>query len=152
MFSIILADTGVSWTPETFYIAAAVAQLVVVLLTFRLLQLSADYNTFMNALLVVGPTNAAAFFTRDMGVVGVLITGVTLFTLLALISRGDMIKSIITWGVALSVYWALAFFVVPDTEDLSIYDVGGIPQVLIEGGLEAETLERDEIYGEDDEN
>ncbi len=148
--SLLIAEAGLSWTPVTFYIAAAVAQLVVILLTFRFIQLSSDYNTFINALFVAAPTNVIAYFTKDLGVVGVLITGVTLFTLLALIARGDMIKSILTWATALAVYWGLAFFVIPETDDLDIYDVGGIPQVLIEGGLEAETLEREEVYGDDD--
>lgn len=148
---IVIAEGGMSWTPETFYIAAAVAQLVAVLLVFRILQLPSEYNTFINALFVVIPTNVAAYYLAGAGLVGVLVTGTMLFVLLALIARGDMLNSCVAWVVLVALYWVLAYFIVPEAEDLEIGDLGNIPQVLIEGGLEEETLEREDL-GVEDEN
>ena len=147
----VLAEGGMTWTPETFYTAAAVVQLIVVLIVFRLLQLPSEYNTFVNGLLVVVPTNLVAYFLIDAGILGVLATGSLLFILLAAVTRGDVLPSILGWLALIGVYWTLAYFIVPAAEDLEIYDIGGLPQVLIEGGLEAEPLEREDIYGEDEE-
>jgi hypothetical protein len=149
---IVLAESGMTWTPETFYVAATVVQLIVLLIAFRLLQLPSEHNSFINGLFVVVPTNAVAYFLIDAGILGVLATGSLLFILLAAITRGDVLPSIVAWVALIAMYWVLAYFIVPAEEELEIYDIGGLPQVLIEGGLEAQPLEREDIYGEDDED
>ncbi len=153
---LLIADSGLTWTPETFYVAATVVHLVIILLVFRLMQLPADYNTFINALFVAVPTNATAYFTKDFGIVGVLLTGVVLFGLLAAIARGDVIKAGAVWIVAIIGYWAMAYFIVPqmvndyfddprqaDAEFIAS-ELGSIPQVLLQGGLEAEPMTTDD--------
>ncbi len=149
---IVLAEGGMTWTPETFYVAAAVAQLVVLLLTFRALQLPSEYNSFVNALMVVVPTNLVGFFLGGTGIIGVLATGSLLFVLLAAISRGDVLPSILAWVLLIATYWVLAYFIVPAEEELEIHDIGGIPEVVMEGGLEADPLEREDIYGDDEDD
>lgn len=141
---VVLAEGGLTWTPETFYIAVTVAQMIIILLTFRVLGLPSEYNTFVNALFVVIPTNAAAFFLKDAGIVGILITGSMLFVLLAMVTRGDVFKSGLAWILTISAYWGLAYFVVPAEDDLYIEQLGGMPYMLMEGGMEAEPLTAEE--------
>lgn len=141
-----------TWTPETFYVAATVAHLIAMLIIFRLLQLPSEYTTFVNGLFVVVPTNLVGFFLGGAGILGVLATGSLLFVLLALVTRGDMLATGLTWVAMIALYWVLAYFIVPAADDLEIYDIGGIPQVVIEGGLEAEPLEREDIYGDDEDD
>ncbi len=141
---LVLAEGGATWTPETYYIAVAVAQLVVVLVAFRVMNVPPDYNTFVNGVLIVGGTNATAYLTKEMGLIGVLLTGLTLFILLAMITRGDVLKSLMTWVLLLTVYWAVAYFVVPAEEDLYIEQLGAVPYAMMEGGLEAEPMTQDD--------
>ncbi|RAL20464.1 hypothetical protein DL240_16805 [Lujinxingia litoralis] len=136
---------GFTWTPMTFYGAAAVVQLIVILLSFRFTQLNPDYNTFAGALLVAVPVNVLAYFTRDIGLVGVLLTGATLFGLLAAIARADMFRAGVAWVLCLTAYWGMAAYIVPQADGLSLQQVGGLPQVLVEGGLEAEPFTESDI-------
>lgn len=144
---LVIADSGMTWSPETFYVAAGVLQLIVILLFFRFTHLPSEHNTFINGLFIVIPTNAVAFFMKDMGIVGVLCTGFLLIVLLAAVARGDMFKALGAWVLAVAVYWLAAYFIVPAEPGLYIEDLGGLAQVLMEGGLEQETLSEDELPG-----
>lgn len=134
-----------TWTPLTFYAAAALAQLIVILLSFRFTQLNPDYNTFAGALVVVVPVNVLAYFTRDFGVAGVLIVGASLFGLLVGIARGDVFRTGVTWMLCLATYWGMASYVVPKADGLSLEQVGGMPEVLVKGGLEAEPFTESDV-------
>ena len=142
---LVIADGGLSWTPETFYAAAAAAQLLLILLAFRLFGLSPDYNTFGGALLVAGAVNGVAFFTKDFGIVGVLMPSVTLFGLLAFISRGDVLRSGMVWMLVMASYLGMAHLILPRADDLFIEDLAGIPAVLDAGGLEPEPFTEDDV-------
>jgi len=122
-----------------------VAQLIVILLSFRFTQLNPDYNTFAGALVVVVPVNVLAYLTRDFGVAGVLIVGASLFGLLAGIGRGDVFRAGIAWMLCLATYWGLATYIIPQADGLSIEQVSGVPQVLMNGGLEAEPFTADDM-------
>ena len=141
----VLADGGMSWTPETFYAAAAAAHLLMILLAFRIFGLSPEYNTFGGALLVAGVMNAVAFFMKDYGLVGVLVPSVTLFGLLAFISRGDVLRSGMVWMLVMASYLGLAHLILPRADDLFIEDLAGIPAVLDAGGLEPEPFTEDDV-------
>lgn len=141
----ILADTGLTWTVETYYIVAAVLQVVVILMAFRVMNLPAEYNTFPHAAMVVIGTNAIAYFSRDLGLVGILLTTFALFLLLVAVARGDVLKSAIAWGLVLVVYWGVAWFVVDYEEALISDQLGGVPHMLLQGELEAEPV-TDETY------
>lgn len=155
-YLMIAESGGLTWTPETFYVAATVIHLVVILGVFRVLQLPADYNDFVGALFVAVPTNGLAYFTKDFGIVGVMITGLVFYGLLAAVSRGDVMKAAVVWVAGICAYWGLAYFVVPvmvaehfedprqaDTEFVAA-QIGSIPQVLLQGGLEAEPMTADD--------
>lgn len=146
---LVIAESGQTWTPETFYLAAMVVQLIALLLFFRFAQMPKEYSTFINGLFIVLPVNGLAYFTKDMGLVGVLITGSVLFILLAAVTRGDVFRATGGWFLALVVYWGLAYFIIPAEDDLYIEDLGNLPQVLMQGGLEAETLTAEEFDRED---
>ncbi len=141
---VMVAEAGMAWTPELFYVVTAVVQLITVLVTFRLLNLPAEYNTFINGAFVVGITNALAYYTSGVGVVGILVTCFALFLLLVAISRGDVLKSLIAWILVLSVYWGMAYFVSDHQRALPVQELGGVPYMLMEGGMEAEPLTEEE--------
>lgn len=147
---LVIADSGLTWTPETFYVAAAVIQLIGLLVLFRITQLPPEYASFVNVLFVIVPVNVVAYFTKDIGLVGVLITGSLLFVMLAAVTRGDVFNAIGGWFMVVAIYWAAAYFILPTEPDLYIEDLGNLPQVIMEGGLEQETLSEEEIYGDDE--
>lgn len=136
----IIAEGGITWTPELYYLVVPVVQLVVLLVTFRLTNIPAEYNTFINGVVIVAIANLVAYFTLGLGIVGILLTGLTLFVLLAGVSRGDVFKSLLAWVLMIAVYWVVAYFMVPAQDGLEIEHLGGMPQMLMEGGLEAEPM------------
>ncbi len=141
----ILAQAGgLSWTPMTFYVAAGVLHLIIILVMFRMLHLEPEYNTFIGALIAAGIANGAAFFLKDYTLFGVLGTGAIFFALLVAISQADVLKALYVWAVCLAAYAGLAFLVMPRSE-LTIDQIGGIPQVIMTGGLKAEPF-TDEAY------
>ena len=141
----LLTASGFEWTPEIFYGVAAIVQLVVILVGFRILSLPAEYNNFVGAVLVVVPAGLLAYFMRDMGLMGALLPSVGFFALLTLITRGDVLKSGLVWLFVLTVYWGMAAFILPRAPDLYVDDLGGIPQMLVEGGFEAEPMTAEDL-------
>lgn len=148
---LVLAEGGLTWTPETYYIVAAVVQLIVILLLFKVMNLRAEYNTFPHAAMVVIGTNLTAYFTIGFGLVGVLLTGFALFVLLAMMTRGDVIKSSVAWVVVMAMYWAVAMSAVhfedldsEELEEVFVQQFGPLPYALMEGGLDAEPMTRDD--------
>ena len=151
---VVIAESSQTWTPETFYIAAGVIQLILLLVFFRIMQLPAEYASFINGLIVVVPVNLVAYFTKDLGLVGILITGSLMFVVLAAVTRGDVLNAIGGWLLMIAVYWGAAYFIVPAEPDLYIEQIGNIPQVTIEGGLPQETMteEAERFYENGDED
>lgn len=141
---ILAQSAGLTWTVATFYIAAAILHLIIILVMFRMLHLEPEYNTFIGAILAAGISNAAAFYLKDFGLFGVLGAGAIYFALLVAISHADVIKSLFVWGVVLASYAGLVFLILPRSE-LTIDKIGGIPQVIMSGGLKAEPF-TDEAY------
>lgn len=142
---LMVADSGLTWTAETFYVAAAVIQLLLILLVFRVAGLSAEYNTFVGAIVVAAPVNALAYFTKDIELVGVIVPSVALFALLAMVARGDVIKATLAWVLVMASFLGLAKFVEPRAEDLTISNLGGIPEVLDAGGLTPKGFTEDDV-------
>lgn len=143
----IIAETGLTWTVEMYYLAAAVLQVVVILVAFRVMNLPAEYNTFPHAALVVVGTNAVAYFTKGLGLVGILLTTFTLFLLLVAVARGDVLKSAVVWALVLVAYWGTAWFVVDYEEALISDQLGSVPHMLLEAEMEAEPM-TEETYEE----
>jgi membrane-bound ClpP family serine protease len=136
---------GITWTPMAFYITVGIVHTIAILVSFRMLQADPEQNTFIAALLAAGLANVIAFFLRDMGVFGILGSSAALFGLLAVISHADMMKSIVVWIILMALYWAVAWFILPRQNDLYIEDIGGVAQVIWQGGLEAEPITPDDV-------
>ncbi|MBA2661954.1 MAG: hypothetical protein H0U74_06635 [Bradymonadaceae bacterium] len=142
----VLAQLGsFSWTVETFYIAAGVVHLVVILLGFRLMHLEPEYNTFIGALMAAVISNGVAYLLKDFGLFGVLGSGATFFVMLVVISHADVLKALIMWAVVLAAYALMAFLIIPRADGLNIEQIAGLPQVMMTGGLKAEPF-TDESY------
>ena len=90
----LFAKALITWTPTTFYVAAAIIQTVVFLAGFRILGVDPEHNTFVGALLGAAIANIVAFFLRDAGLFGILAAGAVHFGLLVAISSGEVLKSV----------------------------------------------------------
>ena len=133
-----------AWTPEVFYVVMAIVHLIVLLVGFRLMGVVGDYNKFVNALLVVVPANVIAFFTRDLGMIGVLITATVFFLFLVAGSRGDIGKSFVVWTLVILTYWGVAFYVVEVEYALQSEELGGIPYLFLEGEMDGHAVTQDD--------
>ncbi|MFU8805895.1 MAG: hypothetical protein ACNA8W_18930 [Bradymonadaceae bacterium] len=136
---------GITWTPMVFYIAMAIVHCISILLVFRIIQLDPEYNSFVSAALVAIVANVAAFFLKDFGVFGILASTSVLFALLATVTHFDMIKAIVAWAVMIALYWVVAWGVLPRTDDLTIEQIAGVSQVIMQGGLQTETFTQEDV-------
>ncbi|MGM0558308.1 MAG: hypothetical protein ACQEVA_18130 [Myxococcota bacterium] len=139
----LFAKALITWTPTTFYVAAAIIQTVVFLVGFRLLGVDPEHNTFVGALLAAAIANIVAFFLRDAGLFGILTTGAVHFGLLVAVSSGEVLKSVFVFAVSLAVYGLMGTFVLPRTP-LHVDDIAGLPRVIMTGGMEAEPITEEE--------
>lgn len=134
-----LAEAAIDWTPETFYATAAVVHTVIYLLGFRLMQVDPEHNTFVGAVIAAVIANFAAFALSSFGLFGILGAGFIHFAVLAAISSGEVLKSLVVFLVALGAYAGLAQ-VITERSPLTVEEIGGIPQAIVTGGLEAEPM------------
>lgn len=139
----LLAEALITWTPLTFYVAMAIVQVVVILAGFKLLQVDSENNPIASALVVAGAALAAGYLTREMGLVGLMITSATIFGLLVATTAGDAVRSLVLAGVCIATYAGMGHFLVPRTP-LTATTVGGFAQAFMVG------LEEDAIAGEED--
>lgn len=135
----ILSEALITWTPVTFYVAAAIIQTLVFLGGFRLLGVDPEHNTFIGALLAAAIANIVAYFLRDAGLFGILATGAVHFGLLVAISSGEVLKAVMVFVVSLAVYGLMGIFVLPRTP-LHVDQIAGLPRVIMTGGMEAEPI------------
>lgn len=139
----LLSEALITWTPVTFYVAAAILQTIVFLGGFHLLGVDPEHNTFIGALLGAGIANVVAFFLRDAGLFGILATGAVHFGLLVAISSGEVLKSVGVFIASLAIYGLMGMFVLPRTP-LHVNDIAGLPRVIMTGGMEAEPITEEE--------
>lgn len=139
----ILAQSSFSWTPMTYYIVAGLIQTVVILVGFRVMGVDPEHNSFIGALIAAAVINVAAFFLKDQGVVGAMISGLLLFGILAAVSSGEVLKAFFMGIILVASYGAIGMTVVPRTP-LEIDDIGGFTQVVMTGGLEAEPIREED--------
>ena len=88
---------------------------------------------------VPGMFNVVAYFTKDTGVVGVLITGAVTFGMLVMISSGEALKALGMTVICFALWGVVGDFIVERTP-LNIDDLAGYPRVISTGGLEAEPI------------
>ena len=136
----LLADALITWTPLTFYIAAGIVQAILTYLGFKLLQVDPEQNTIIGALVAGAVMAVAGYLTRDMTLVGVLISSSAIFGSLVLVSSGEALKAIPMTMVCMATYYVLALGLVPRTP-LTHEAIGGLNKVFQQGGLQEEAIE-----------
>lgn len=139
----LLAKALITWTPLTFYVAVAIVHVVAIVIASRVLQVDEENNIFVGALIVGAAAAAAGYFLKGNGLVGLLVTGSTLFGTLLAVTAGDALKSLIIAGLCIATYAGVGQVVLPRTP-LNTTDVGGFAQAFMDG------LEEEAIAGEDD--
>lgn len=130
---------GITWTPLTFYAAAALAQVIVIYAGYRLLGTDPLYATFVNALLAAGLGNLIYFSLRSFDSLGVLLGSLAFLGLLFAFSGGDMLRSLIVFALAMATYYGAGQLAVSKT-DLSPAEIQGPTELLMNGGFQAEPL------------
>ncbi len=138
----LIAKALITWTVNTFYIAVAIAHLIAILLGFKLMNADMESNMFVGAVVVAIATGVAGVMTRDMGLVGLMITGSTLFGSLLFVSAGDALRSLVMTGVCIVIYAGLGSFLMPRTP-LTSMQVGGFVSAF-QDGLDEEPLGSEE--------
>jgi hypothetical protein len=140
----LLAESGdalLSWTPETFYLVAALAQAVIIFVGYRLLGADPEHNTVTAALICAALGNVVAFAVRTHGVVGFTVTALGFYGLLLLTSGVDIFRSLFVFLLVIGSYGALGTYIAKNTP-LDAYDIEGVPKVIMTGGFKPEPLER----------
>ncbi len=139
----LLAKAMITWTPVTFYVAAGILHTIIFLVGFRLLGVDPEHNTFVGALLGAAIANIVAYFMRDAGLAGILTSGAVHFAILVAISSGEVLKSVMVFAAAMSLYALMGVVVLPRTP-LHVDDIAGLPRVMMTGGIEAEPITEEE--------
>lgn len=124
------------WTTETFYVAMALAQVAVIWMSFFTLRVPPEENTLPRAAMIAFGFNTVAFFTRDFGMIGVMVAVTVLFLFLVAGSRGEVGKSVITVGLVLAVYWPGVHFIEPTESEMDLEDLGAVPKLIYQGEVE----------------
>jgi hypothetical protein len=139
----VLAEAAITWTPSTFYIAAAIVHVFVYLIGFKVLQTDPEHNTFVGAVIAAVVSNFATFVLRDFGLFGILGAGALHFVMLVAITSGEAVKSLVVFLISMAAYAGLGTFITQRTP-LRAENIGGIPMVIMTGGLEAEPITEEE--------
>jgi hypothetical protein len=134
-----LAASAITWTPVTFYVAMGIIHTLIVLIGFRIMQVDAEHNSFIGALLAAAVFNVVAYFVRDTGVIGVMITGAAIFGMLVMVSSGEALKAFFMTMIVIASYGVVGSFIVSRTP-LNMDDIAGFPRVVTTGGLEPEPI------------
>lgn len=134
-----IAASAIQWTPVTFYVAMGIIHTLAILIGFRLLHVDVEHSSIVGAVLAAVVVNVVAYFCKDLGVVGILITGATIFGLLVAVSSGEALKMLGMSFLFIALYGIVGGFIVQRTP-LTIDDIAGFPRVVTTGGLEAEPI------------
>jgi phosphatidylserine synthase len=140
---ILAAEALITWTVETYYIAAAVVQCVALLIAFKIMQLEEESNTFVGVALAVAIINISGYFLRDTGIFGMLVVGAVIVISMILITAVDVVRASVAALLIAALYAGLGHFVIPRTP-LTVDKVGGVTRVVMTGGLEPEPMTEQE--------
>lgn len=135
----ILAASAITWTPVTFYVASGIVNAIVILLAFRMLQVDVEHNSFIGTAIAVAAFTTVAYFFRDAGVIGVMITGAAVFGMLVFVTSGEALKSAAVTLLVFAVFGGFGNFIVSRTP-LTMDDIAGLSRMVSTGGLEAEPI------------
>jgi hypothetical protein len=138
----LIGQTGgslITWTPVTFYIAVALAQAIVIYAGYRFLGTDPLYATLFNALMAAGIGNVIFFVLRGYEALGVVLGSLAFVGLLFAFSGGDMLRSVVVFLLAMATYFGAGQLAVQHTP-LSISEISGPPELLMNGGFKAQPL------------
>lgn len=130
----------ITWTPATFYVAAALLQVPIIYGFFSLMHADSTHNTLSNAVLCAGVGNLIAFTLRHYGIFGVLGTVGAYFLMLVAISGLALFRSMAVLA-AVSLFYAGSLFFVVARTPLTPTDIGGYPRILAEGEVESSPMD-----------
>ena len=105
MEALLLADVAVAakalitWTPETYYVAAAIAHAVVIFLGFRILQVDPEHNSAIGAIIGAAIIGAACYVLKGGELFSALGSIGIIFLVLLAVSGGEALKALLV-GVA----------------------------------------------------
>jgi hypothetical protein len=132
--------SALTWTPVTYYVAMGIIHTLIILLGFRAMQVDAENNTFIGALIAAGVIGVTGYFTRDFGVLGVMGFGVVGFGIIVAVTSGEALKSFIMFSVIIASFGIGGRFMVEPNTPLTLDQVNGMTRVVMTGGLEAEPM------------
>ncbi|MFB6262318.1 MAG: hypothetical protein ABEL76_01650 [Bradymonadaceae bacterium] len=139
---ILIAESSkalITWTPTTFYIAAALFHIPLIYGIYRLTDADPTHNTVLGAVFCAVAGNATAYGLRHLGIFGVLGTIGIYLVLLVAVSGMDFFRSFVVFA-ALSLFYAGAVkFVVPRTP-LTGATIGGYPRALAMGEVRSQSV------------
>jgi asparagine N-glycosylation enzyme membrane subunit Stt3 len=139
----VFAEAAITWTPQTFYMAATILHIIVYLLGFKLLQTDPEHNTFVGAVIAAVIANFATYALSDYGLFGIMGSGAVHFIVLVAVTSGEALKSLMVFLVAMAAYAGLGTIITERTP-LTTEQIGGIPKVIMTGGIEAEPITEDQ--------
>lgn len=93
--------------------------------------------------MAAGIINVVAFFFKDIGLVGILISGAVVFGMLVAVSSGEALKALGMTLLLMVSYGLVGEFIVARTP-LTMDDLAGFPRVVTTGGLEPEPITEDD--------
>ena len=137
------AEALITWTPMTYFITVAIVHAIVTFVGFRVLQVDPEHNSILGVIIGAAVIGAAGFFLKDgelfsaLGLIGVI------FIVQLGVSGGEAIKAIMVGVVCIGAYGAVGTVILPRTP-LTIEDVGGLTQVVMEGEFKVEPVESQE--------
>jgi hypothetical protein len=135
---------AITWTPVTYYVAMGIIHTLLVLLGFRAMQVDEENNTFVGAIISAVVIGLTGYFTRDFGVVGVMVYGAVTFGILVAVTSGEALKSFFMLCLVIATYFIGGNFFLEPRTPLTLDQVGGMTRVVMTGGLEAEPMTEEE--------
>jgi len=131
-----------AWTPATFYALSAAVQTVTVFFIGRAMGVDREYFDPIPLAISLALGNTAAFFLRDLGVMGIIGICAAFIILLLAMTAVDTLVTLVSFLVVLGTYAGTVKLVTPRTP-LTLEQIGGLPEVVVTGKIEAEPIKRE---------
>ena len=131
-----------AWTPATFYALSAIVQTIAVFFVGRSMGVDREYFDPIPVAISMGLGNVAAFFLRDLGVLGIIGICAAFIVVLLAMTAVNTLVTLVSFLVVLGAYAGTVQFAVTRTP-LTMEEIGGLPEVVVTGEIEAEPIERD---------
>lgn len=131
-----------AWTPATFYALSAAVQTVTVFFIGRSMRVEREHFDPVPLAISLSLGNTAAYFLRDFGVLGIIGSCAVFIILLLAMTAVNTLVTLVSFLVVLGTYAGTAKLVASRTP-LTLDEIGGLPEVVVTGKIEAEPIERE---------